>query len=146
MTRIERLSFEGGPPHLAKAKHRREMSIGSEDHTSTDGVGKTHIPLRRGTAARSEGEAAQGDVSGVNQNVGEEPYQHPPPSLTLGHPPSKAYRGRFFAPRRGVFAVDEEQHDENSGSPVPSQENQGMTGKGQGAIGNMVRIDGCTVP
>ena len=61
-TRIEQ--FEGGPPRLAKAKHRREMSIGSEDHISTESFGKTHIPLRRGTAARSEGEAAQGDVGG----------------------------------------------------------------------------------
>ena len=47
--------------------------MGPEDHNSTDGFGKTHIPLRRGTAARSEGEAAQGDVDGVNQDVGEEP-------------------------------------------------------------------------
>jgi len=38
------------------------MSVGPEDHNSTDCFGKTHIPLRRGTAARSEGEAAQGDV------------------------------------------------------------------------------------
>ncbi len=57
-----------------------------EDHTSTDSPGKTNFPLRRGTAARSEGEAPQGDVAGVNQDVGEEPHQHPPPSLALGHP------------------------------------------------------------
>ncbi len=40
--------------------------MGPEDHNSTDGTGKTHIPRRRGTAARSAGEAAQGDVDGVN--------------------------------------------------------------------------------
>ena len=48
--------------------------MGPEDHNSTDGVGKTHIPLRRGTAARSEGEAAQGDVGGVNEALAEEPH------------------------------------------------------------------------
>ena len=42
--------------------------------------------LRRGTAARSEGEALQGDVDGVNREGVEEPHEHPPPSLTLGHP------------------------------------------------------------
>ncbi len=35
---------------------------------------------------RSEGGAAQGDVDGVKQEVGEEPHEHPPPSLALGHP------------------------------------------------------------
>jgi len=60
--------------------------MGPEDHNSTDCFGKTHNPLRRGTAGRSEGEAPQGDVDGVKQEVGEEPHEHPPPSLTLGHP------------------------------------------------------------
>jgi len=61
----------------------REMSMEPEGPNSTDGVGKTHIPLRRGTASRSEGEAAQGDVGGVKQELAKEP--HPPPSLTLGY-------------------------------------------------------------
>ena len=58
--------------------------MGPEDHTSTDGVGKTHIPLRRGTAARSEGEAPQGDVDGVKQELAEEPHQHPPSKVNAG--------------------------------------------------------------
>ena len=74
------------PRCVAKAKRRRGMLMGSEDHNSTDGTGKTHIPLRRGTAVRSEGEAPQGDVAGVNEELAEEPHQHPPPSLALGHP------------------------------------------------------------
>ena len=69
----------------SKAKRRRGMSMGLEGQTCTDGFGKTHIPLRRGTAARSEGEAAQGDVGGVNK-APRYPHQHPPPSLALGHP------------------------------------------------------------
>ena len=68
------------------------MSMGAEDHACTDGFGKTHIPLRRGTAVHSEGEAPQGDVEGVNEELAEEPHQHPPPSLRLGHPL-----------RRGIF-------------------------------------------
>ena len=44
----------------------------------------TPVSLRRGTAARSEGEAPQGDVDGVNEELAEEPHQ--PPSLALGHP------------------------------------------------------------
>ncbi len=49
-------------------------------------VATREFPLRRETAARSEGEAAQGDIDGGNPEVVEEPHQHPPPSLTLGHP------------------------------------------------------------
>ncbi len=69
--------------------------MGAEDHTCTDGFGKTHIPLRRGTAVRSEGEAPQGAVEGVNEELAEEPHQHPPPSLALGHPLRRGNYLRF---------------------------------------------------
>ena len=46
----------------------------------------SEIPLRRGTAARSEGGAPQGDVDGVNEELAEEPHQHPPPLLRRGTP------------------------------------------------------------
>ena len=49
-------------------------------------VATWEFPLPRGTAAHSEGEAPQGDVDAVNPEVVEEPHQHPPSSLTLGHP------------------------------------------------------------
>ena len=58
--------------------------MGPEDHNSTDCFGKTHIPLRRGTAARSEGEASQGDVDRVNPELAEEPHQHPPAACSEG--------------------------------------------------------------
>ncbi len=53
------------------------------------------FPLRRGTAARSEGEALQGDVDGVNLEGVEEPHEHPPPSLRLGHPLRRGNLGEF---------------------------------------------------
>ncbi len=40
--------------------------------------------LRRGTAAHNDGEAPQGDVDGVNEELAEEPHQHPPAARSEG--------------------------------------------------------------
>ncbi len=62
------------------------------------------FPLRRGTASRSEGGAAQGDVHAVTQEVAEEPHEHPPPSLALGHPLQRGY-GLEAERRRRMFCT-----------------------------------------